>query len=713
MRYFTVATMFLALFALAFTRQPGDTSFPDKDGLGEICSLEGPEVLDAEGAAAFTATCGSIERTDESCWPGCDESTEAVPDYQFEWGDGEISEWGARSRVHTFTCAGGPFPVRARVRYGDEISLWSEPRIVACPSTPVLYWMPTSVPIRHPETAGGFDVGNSGADTLTWSVVESEPYDWMSLSPAGGSSTGAHDPVVVFIDWSKVGEGGTRTGTVIIDSNGGEGQVPVTATWDEGPVLAFTPAALTLEHPTTADEFTIRNDGGGTLNWTVAEAYDWLSLSPSDGATADGTDAVVVSIDWTRIPAGETRQGAVTIASDGGDGEVAVAAVGAAEPVGPYLPPSDRIDPAAVRNWTNAQIQKLGEARTAPGARLALPATGAARYVSAATGSDGADGSRETPWRTLQHAADVVEPNTTVHVDDSADYTGGLSLDRGGAEDAWVVFTAADPLRPPRLVGGFDRVAVIDIDASWVAVAGFEIADHDRGSLSKDEIGIRIEPRRGDISHVRVIGNRIHHIGPADTGSGSCDYDAHGLIARAEGHLLSDLVIDGNELHDLYMGTSECLVINGLVEQFRVTCNYVHDVNNIAIDIIGYERNSHETARLGLVADNVVLDASNYWPYCTRGNCAYPVGDESANGIYVDGGAELEIAYNVVGRCDLGLELQSENDELIRDIDVHHNAVFNSNYTNWVLGPHQNVSEWANEFFNATALEDPAFRACH
>ena len=118
-------------------------------------------------------------------------------------------------------------------------------------------------------------------------------------------------------------------------------------------------------------------------------------------------------------------------------------------------------------------------------------------------------------------------------------------------------------------------------------------------------------------------------------------------------------------------------MVNGLVEDFRVTNNYVHEVNNIAIDIIGYEKNDTETTSRGLVADNVVLDASNYWPSsgqdCSRGNCTYPPGDESSDGIYVDGGAGIDIEYNVVGRTDHGIELQSENGQLIRDVQVRHN----------------------------------------
>ncbi|MCA9677346.1 MAG: right-handed parallel beta-helix repeat-containing protein, partial [Myxococcales bacterium] len=325
-------------------------------------------------------------------------------------------------------------------------------------------------------------------------------------------------------------------------------------------------------------------------------------------------------------------------------------------------------------------------------------------------GDDGNDGSAAAPWQTLHHAAEVVEPDTTVWIDASGDYQGGVRLARGGRDGAWVVF-AAMPGTRPRVVGDPDSDAVIEVDASWVVVAGLEIADHQRAGLA-DTYGIDVEPSAGDLAHVQILSNLVHDIGPGVIDAPSCAYDGHGIIAQAEGYRIAALTIDGNEVHDVYAGSSEVVVVNGLVEGFRVTRNYVHDVDNIAIDIIGYERSPVETTTDGLVADNVVLDASNYWPYCTRGNCAYPAGDESSDGIYVDGGADLVIEHNVVGRADHGIELQSENGELIRDAEVRFNLVFNSNYRNLTIGASERTSEHDNVLLDEPRLDDPVLASC-
>ena len=374
--------------------------------------------------------------------------------------------------------------------------------------------------------------------------------------------------------------------------------------------------------------------------------------------------------------------------------------------------PSNRLDPADAAGMSDADFRALGLGRSGSRGAGTQQVNETVRFVSAAAGDDENDGSESAPWRTLQHAADTVAPGTTVLVDASADYEGGLDLHRSGAEGAYIIFMAADPEQMPRLVGAPGRVATVDVTASWVVFQGFEVTGQRGESLEEDAIGIRIESPGDHLSHIEIRNNLVHEIGPGQIDTDSCYYNAHGILAQAEGTAITNLVIDGNELHDLYVGNSECLVINGNIEGFCVTNNYVHDVDNIAIDVIGYERNDQETTRDGTIADNVVLDASNYWPYCSRGNCTYPEGDESSDGIYVDGGADLDIAYNVVGRADHGIELQSENGQLIRNVEVRFNIVFNSNYKNFTLGDSEDSFEHDNLFFDDPALADADLESC-
>jgi hypothetical protein len=163
-------------------------------------------------------------------------------------------------------------------------------------------------------------------------------------------------------------------------------------------------------------------------------------------------------------------------------------------------------------------------------------------------------------------------------------------------------------------------------------------------------------------SHIELLKNNVHHIeqnfngrdapGRGGNGFGIAVYGADAKIP------ISELVIDGNEVHHLKTGSSESLVVNGNVTHFRITHNVVHDNNNIGIDVIGFERTAPDPAvdqaRDGVVSGNLVYNITS------RGNPAYR-NDESSDGIYVDGGARILIEQNVIHDVDFGIELASEH----------------------------------------------------
>jgi hypothetical protein len=143
---------------------------------------------------------------------------------------------------------------------------------------------------------------------------------------------------------------------------------------------------------------------------------------------------------------------------------------------------------------------------------------------------------------------------------------------------------------------------------------------------------------------------------------------------------IHDLVIDGNELYGLKLGSSESLVVNGNVDGFQITKNFVHDNNNIGIDVIGFEGVSPDPAtdqaRHGLIAQNVVCQINSY------GNPAYGT-DRCADGINVDGGRNIDIHRNIVHHCNIGIELASEHPgKATSYITVRNNFV----YLNDVVG---------------------------
>src|SRR6185437_6101199 len=134
----------------------------------------------------------------------------------------------------------------------------------------------------------------------------------------------------------------------------------------------------------------------------------------------------------------------------------------------------------------------------------------------------------------------------------------------------------------------------------------------------------------------------------------------------------------------LQTGSSESLVVNGNVTNFRITHNVVHDNNNIGIDVIGFERTAPnpavDQARDGVVSNNLVYNITS------RGNPAYR-NEENSDGIYVDGGTRILIEQNVMHDVDFGIELASEHkDRATSYVIARNNLIYHSHTAGVSIG---------------------------
>ena len=280
-------------------------------------------------------------------------------------------------------------------------------------------------------------------------------------------------------------------------------------------------------------------------------------------------------------------------------------------------------------------------------------------YYVATDGADTNPGTFASPWRTLQYAADTLVPGDTVFVRGGV-YNARVRITKSGTAGNAITYAAyAD--ETPIIDGtgiivksGWDALVRIQ-DASYIRFDGFEIRNFKTRRINRVPIGILVWGAGTDIELRR---NRVHHIRTnfQDTDGG----DAHGIAVygtRAP-QSINNLSIDQNELYALKLGSSEALVVNGNVEQFEITRNTVHDVNNIGIDAIGYEGTSpdeaYDRARDGIIADNAVYNIDSFT------NPAY-AGERSAGCIYVDGGTRITIERNTAHHCNIGVELASEH----------------------------------------------------
>jgi len=301
----------------------------------------------------------------------------------------------------------------------------------------------------------------------------------------------------------------------------------------------------------------------------------------------------------------------------------------------------------------------------------------------AADGSDETgNGTTEAPYATITRAA--AEMPGSVIVVHGGDY-GPVRLDAAcsGTGDSPTVIRAAEGERPvihgsEKVIGGGekDRVCLSITNAQHISVEGIETEGGTHGITYESTREAGDQP----LSSIAIRDCTVRGV-----------RGVHGINVYAYNDLapVTDLTIEGCEVCDCECGDSESLVINGNVDGFLIAGNTIHDNNNIGIDMIGFEglamhpdgdADPYEAdqVRNGVCRENVVYNISS------EGNDAYYEDGEydlCADGIYVDGGRDIEICSNFIFNCDIGLEVATEHspedNELFRvtGIRVHDNVI--------------------------------------
>jgi len=167
-----------------------------------------------------------------------------------------------------------------------------------------------------------------------------------------------------------------------------------------------------------------------------------------------------------------------------------------------------------------------------------------------------------------------------------------------------------------------------------------------------------------------------------------------------EENALRYVLIEGNEIAYGRVGWTENIVVAGNVSDFAVRSNFVHNNNNIGINVIGLwgwvtntgtsaaARSDWNRARRGVVEGNVVINNIGY------GNHAYE-SCGGASGIYVDGAMDITIRYNFVSGSSAGISVGTEPPHarwygpepvMAENIRMYHNILANNRQGAVLLG---------------------------
>lgn len=321
----------------------------------------------------------------------------------------------------------------------------------------------------------------------------------------------------------------------------------------------------------------------------------------------------------------------------------------------------------------------------APAAAAPDPVASQSRAVFSVApgGDDNGPGTVERPWRTISKAARSAPAGALVDVR-AGTYVERVVVRVSGAPGNPTTFAAHPGERVVISGKGLRRyrgnTGLIHVDGrSNLEFTGFELRDFVDTRRRFTPAGVWITGASRDIA---LRGLDVHDIRTAERGN------AHGIAVYGSSgsRPITGIAIEGNHVHDLKLGFSEAVVVNGNVDGWTISGNTVDDVDNIAIDAIGYEGTAprNDRARNGVISENVISDVD------TLRNAAYdePGGQcRCAGGIYVDGGDDIVIERNRITRANLGIELASEARKgSTSDVLMRNNLVTRSDRAGLTMG---------------------------
>ncbi|MCK9357961.1 MAG: hypothetical protein M0R22_12595 [Dehalococcoidia bacterium] len=151
------------------------------------------------------------------------------------------------------------------------------------------------------------EIWNTRPGNIEFEVDIDSDEDWLEVSPEDGDLDAEHIDLTLSVDIADL-DPDDYTATISITSDDAD-TVEVDVSLDvtgevEEAEIGFSPSKFEFEAEAEGDDpdeeiLTIWNEGTGTLDWSVSDDADWLSLSPRNGESEDDDDEgeVELSVD--------------------------------------------------------------------------------------------------------------------------------------------------------------------------------------------------------------------------------------------------------------------------------------------------------------------------------------------------------------------------------------------------------------------------------
>lgn len=216
---------------------------------------------------------------------------------------------------------------------------------------PLIDVTPTALSFAFDEDDKTFQLSNTGAGTLNWSITATEA--WVTVDqPVGATAAGGAETITVTIDRSTLPEG-DYTPSVNIVSDGGNAVVALDVEVDRTPVLFVSSLQLSFNPQQVSQPLAVKNIGAGVLNWAIASDQPWLTVTPDTGSEGPNEQTLTsVVVDRAGLADG-TYNGTLTVTSDGGSQDVPVEMAVATSPVLQLSPTSLVFSPSTTERVFN------------------------------------------------------------------------------------------------------------------------------------------------------------------------------------------------------------------------------------------------------------------------------------------------------------------------------------------------------------------------
>ena len=234
-------------------------------------------------------------------------------------------------------------------------------------------------------------------------------------------------------------------------------------------------------------------------------------------------------------------------------------------------------------------------------------------YVNAATGNDTSAGTTDlTPLKTIQKA-----------LDKTTDGAGATIWVAGGTYSERLIWrnSGLDSTSPITLTNYAGGTVILDGTSTATTLAPMiSISSKSHLRINNISIANNIQEHASGINisgagtDVMITSCKLYNIGytPDSTAVAGANDNANPLvIVGSLATSYNKIYIGSNQIYSCNTGYSECLTLNGNIENFLIESNVVHHNRNIGIDIAGHYTWANPTpsvnyARNGNVKYNIV-----------------------------------------------------------------------------------------------------------